>query len=26
VRMMVDADMEKYQNPTKHSEQFLKHI
>ncbi len=26
VKMMVDADMEKYQNPTKHSEQFLKHI
>lgn len=26
VGMMVDADMEKYQNPTKHSEQFLKHI
>ncbi len=26
VQMMVDADMEKYQNPTKHSEQFLKHI
>lgn len=26
VEMMVDADLEKYQNPTKHSEQFLKHI
>lgn len=26
VHMMVDADLEKYQNPTKHSEQFLKHI
>jgi GDPmannose 4,6-dehydratase len=26
VHMMVDADMEKYQNPTKHAEQFLKHI
>lgn len=26
IKMMVDADMEKYQNPTKHSEQFLKHI
>ena len=26
VAMMVDADIEKYQNPTKHSEQFLKHI
>ncbi len=26
VGMMVDADMDKYQNPTKHSEQFLKHI
>ncbi|KND50759.1 MAG: GDPmannose 4,6-dehydratase [Parcubacteria bacterium C7867-001] len=26
VQMMVDADMEKYQNPTKHSEQFLKHM
>jgi GDPmannose 4,6-dehydratase len=26
VHMMVDADMDKYQNPTKHSVQFLKHI
>jgi GDPmannose 4,6-dehydratase len=26
VHMMVDADMEKYTNPTKHAEQFLKHI
>jgi GDPmannose 4,6-dehydratase len=26
VAMMVDADLEKYQNPTKHAEQFLKHI
>jgi len=26
VRMMVDADLEKYQNPGKHSTQFLKHI
>ncbi len=26
VEMMVDADLDKYQNPTKHSEQFLKHI
>lgn len=26
VQMMVDADLEKYQNPTKHAEQFLKHI
>ncbi len=26
VKMMVEADLEKYQNPTKHSEQFLKHI
>jgi GDPmannose 4,6-dehydratase len=26
VAMMIDADMEKYQNPTKHSVQFLKHI
>jgi len=26
VHMMVDADLEKYQNPMKHAEQFLKHI
>lgn len=26
VHMMIDADLEKYQNPTKHSEQFLKHV
>lgn len=26
VHMMVDADMEKYQNPTKHAKEFLKHI
>jgi len=26
VRMMIDADMEKYKNPLKHAEQFLKHI
>ena len=25
VHMMVDADLEKYKNPTKYSEQFLKH-
>ncbi len=26
VKMMVEADLEKYQNPTKHARQFLKHI
>jgi len=26
VKMMVEADLEKYQNPLKHSQQFLKHI
>lgn len=26
VRMMVQADLEKYQDPMKHSQQFLKHI
>ncbi len=26
VKMMVEADLEKYQNPTEHSQQFLKHI
>lgn len=25
VHMMVDADLDKYKNPTKHAEQFLKH-
>lgn len=26
VKIMVEADLEKYQNPTKHTQQFLKHI
>lgn len=26
VKMMVEADLEKYQNPTKHAQQFLRHI
>ncbi|MBP7992035.1 MAG: GDP-mannose 4,6-dehydratase [Candidatus Magasanikbacteria bacterium] len=26
VKLMVDADLEKYQNPMKHTQQFLKHI
>ncbi len=26
VKMMVEADLEKYRNPTEHSQQFLKHI
>lgn len=26
VKMMVEADMDKYQNPMKHAQQFLKHI
>ena len=26
IEMMVEADMEKYQNPMKHAQQFLKHI
>ncbi|MSR71086.1 MAG: GDP-mannose 4,6-dehydratase [Candidatus Taylorbacteria bacterium] len=26
VKMMVEADLEKYKNPMKHAEQFLKHI
>ncbi len=26
VKMMVEADLEKYRNPLKHSQQFLKHI
>ena len=26
VKMMVEADLEKYQNPLKHTQQFLKHI